>query len=620
MYSEYNRNQYYAQRDLDSIASNDQSEEHSIYTEDDGSRSEYTEESMERNPYRNMPPPPGVPRVGHHDDMYREGVYDSRSGYDEFYDQRGPSNGNDYRYQGGRASRMNERSRPRGRDQSPNAMNRRSSRSQSPGMNRRNSRSQSPSMRQSRGVQNGKQSRRYPNDSEPSTSRDTKRKLKLAAIPIIVLIVISIAIVIVFATRGGGDDKNTMDNQELIQISLPTSSPTFQGEYNCPAGYVGPSPTKGCLGYVQCNGLGRIEGEVLACPAKTLYDVNLNTCSWEESVDCSTVATGANDNIDTDSGTGVASSPTMKPVSTVSTASKEGEKVGPTQTFNHKLSFQGVLTLGDVSTFEKNMENYINIFFSPSRGELGEGIDTLAANDAVLNSISDAKVELTIKKFEWSGVTRLRSLQENAELVMIYDQKTEYVTSYSSIKVGTVVRYPYEERYEPFLIDYLKSTDDVFGSLTSVDFLEPGQSSSSGGQDSSQSSSPVAAPSMSPSSPSETAAPSIAIETASPSAVTVDVATAAAAVVSETTAPTGTTFMAFPEYATVQGFMWIDLNKNGLYETNEPPAAGTFANLKRCNDKWVQTTSSNVNGQYQFLAVEEGDYYVEFFRPGENCE
>lgn len=352
MYNECSqRNQYYAhQRDLDSIASNDQIDEHSIYTDDDGSRSEYTEESMERNPYRNMPPPPGVPRVGHHDDMYGEDNYDSRMRYDEFYDRRGPQNGNEYRYQGGRKSRQNERHAVRGRDQSPN------------NMNRRNSRSPSPSMRVATrgrgGAQNADVRRCSSESSEPSRSRDTKQKLKLAAIPIIVLIVIFVAIAIVFANRGGGDEKNTSDNQELIQIAMPTSSPTYQGEYNCPAGYVGPVPTKGCLGYVQCNGLGGIEGEVLACPAKTLYDVNLNTCSWEESVTCSTIsAADANDNagMATDSST---ASPTMKPVATVSTVPiNGGTKVGPAVTWNHKLSFQGVLTLGDVSTFEKNMEN-----------------------------------------------------------------------------------------------------------------------------------------------------------------------------------------------------------------------------------------------------------------------
>lgn len=246
---------------------------------------------------------------------------------------------------------------------------------------------------------------------------------------------------------------------------------------------------------------------------------------------------------------------------------------------------------------------------------MGDDIATLAANDPILNNLTEVKVDLTIKKFEWSGINRLRHLQENVELIMIYDQKTEYVTDDSSIKVGTVVKHPYEEQYEQFLIDYLKSTDDVFGSLTSVDFLESEQSSST----SDETSSPLTTPSMSPSETSESAiaAPSVLIETASPSE-----SITAAAPVPITASPTAPTqlFVAFPEYATVQGVMWIDTNKNGLYETNEPPAVGTFANLLQCDDKWVQTTSSNVNGQYQFLGVQEGEYYVQFFKPTDNCE
>ncbi|KAL7506302.1 hypothetical protein ACHAXN_003593, partial [Cyclotella atomus] len=609
----YRNNPYDQQRDLDSIASNDHSEEqHSVYTDDDGSRSEYTEESMERNPYRGVP---GVPRVGHHDDMYHEPYR-----HDEMYDSRADY-GHDYRFQGGRPNPRIYENRPpmRGRSQSPkNAMNRRDSRSQSPNMNRGNSRSQSPSARniKGRGSQyyaNNNPPKRYSNTNDMvddilsernSAHHDTKRKLKLVAIPIIVLVVVSAVLGIVFATRGDDDRKNTSENnEELIQISLPTPSPTFMGEYNCPDGFLGPVPTKGCLGYAQCDGMGGIEGEVLNCPSKTLYDVSLNTCSWEESVDCSTKVELGESGDSSESLATVAVSPTTKPVTVAATGAAVigGNKVGPTDTFNHKLSFQGVLSLGDVATFEQNMENYINIFFSSSRGDvLGEDMGTLAANDPILNSITNAKVDLTIKKFEWSGVTRLRYLEENVELIMIYDQNTEYVTSDSSIKVGTVVRYPYEEQYEPFLIEYLKSTDDVFESLSSVSFLEPGQSSS-GSQPSSGTSAPAASPSISPSvtKQSETAAPSIAVRTPAPSIETV---TTAAPFTDKTTSPPSiSAFLTFTEYATVKGLMWIDTNGNGLYETNEPPAVGTFVNLKQCDDKWVQTQQSNANGQYQFI-------------------
>jgi hypothetical protein len=313
----------------------------------------------------------------------------------------------------------------------------------------------------------------------------------------------------------------------------------------------------------------------------------------------------------------------MKPATVAATgaAVTKGTTVSPTDTFNHKLSFQGVLTIGDVATFEQNLENYINIFFSSSRGDvLGKDLATLAANDPILNSITNAKVALTIKKFEWSGVTRLRHLQENVEVLVIYDQNTEYVTSDPSIKVGTVVRYPYEEQYEPSLIEYLKSTDDVFGSLSSVNFLEPGQSSSGSSQPSSETSAPAVSPSISPSvtSKAETAAPSNTIETPAPGIETVT--TALPDIVTATSTSSYTAFLAFPEYATIKGLMWIDTNGNGLYETSEPPAVGTYATLNKCDDKWVQTTDSNANGQYIFSGVEEGEYYIQFFRPSENCE
>ena len=595
-------NPYYRQRDLDSIASNDQSEEHSVYT-DDGSRSEYTEETMERNSYHNLPPP-GVPRVGHHDDMY-----DSRPRY-------GPPNGNSYRYPGGYNNPKVYEDRLIGQG------NRRNSRSQSPSYNRRSIRSQSPSMSRNSRVATPRQKRnvndhRDTNDvvdeiiSERNRSADVKRTIKLVAVPAIIVVVIAISIGIVFATRSGGNGRNASEtqDQELIQILLPTSSPTFQGEYHCPSGFTGPVPTKGCLGYVQCNGMGGIEGGVLDCPSGTLYDANLKTCSWEASVDCSTKAPG---NKNTDSNVddiGVASNPatsppTFKPTASHDTAKSNTIKVGPTNTFNHRLSFQGVLTLGDVATFETNMENYIRIFFSPSRAELlGDDAAALAEDDTILNNLTDVKVDLTIKKFEWSGMTRLRRLQDNVELIVVYDQKTEYMTSDPSIKVGTVVRYPYEDQYEQFLIDYLKTTDDVFGSLTSVDFLEPGQITA-------VSSIETKSPSLSP--VSETLAPTIVIVTSSPSPAPTN---------EPSSSSTELSFVAFPEYGKVRGFMWIDTNKNGLFETTEPSATGTFANLRQCeDDKWMQTTSTNGNGQYQFLGVEEGEYYVEFFRPSEECE
>lgn len=43
---------------------------------------------------------------------------------------------------------------------------------------------------------------------------------------------------------------------------------------------------------------------------------------------------------------------------------------------------------------------------------------------------------------------------------------------------------------------------------------------------------------------------------------------------------------------------------------------GLFVNLRECeNDRWKATTTSSAIGQYQFTGVEEGEYYIDFFKP-----
>jgi hypothetical protein len=464
---------------------------------------------------------------------------------------------------------------------------------------------------------------------------NTKRTMKLIAVPIIIVVVIASAIGIVLATRGGDNDRNASENQEMIQVNFPTPSPTFLGEYTCPVGFTGPSPTRGCLGYVQCNGRGEIEGGIINCAAGTLYDVKLETCSWADSVDCSTAAEASNGEADSTTGATSLATPAVPDDTTtaVETAvSESGTTVGPIDTTNHNLSFQGIDTVGDVSEFEQNLENYINIFFSSSRVTvLGEDIAALAEDDAVLNSLSSVKINLKITKFEWSGVTRLRNLQQNLQLIVIYDQTTEYSTTDESIKVGTVVRHPYEDQYEPALVEYLKASDDAFAALTSIAFLEPGQS---GGQTSSETTAPTKAPVIAP---SETTAPVMSTtethqqteptpvpsvnslpETSAPSTFFATTSPTPKSIPSQS--PTGG-LMAFQEFVTIKGYMWIDSNGDGLYQSSEPPAQATYANLRTCeDDKWVSTTSSNGAGQYQFVGIEEGEYYVEFFKPSNNCK
>jgi serine-aspartate repeat-containing protein C/D/E len=67
--------------------------------------------------------------------------------------------------------------------------------------------------------------------------------------------------------------------------------------------------------------------------------------------------------------------------------------------------------------------------------------------------------------------------------------------------------------------------------------------------------------------------------------------------------------------------MWIDRNKDGHSDIeSEPFSSGTFANLRQCDGKWVQTTRSNDQGYYEFVNMTEGEYYLEFFLPSYECE
>lgn len=120
---------------------------------------------------------------------------------------------------------------------------------------------------------------------------------------------------------------------------------------------------------------------------------------------------------------------------------------------------------------------------------------------------------------------------------MIYDQNTEYEyeTIDSSINVGTVVKYPYEDQYKRFLMKYLKSKDDLFESLTSVINVDRHKRERS---------------------------------------------------------------------------VWIKWTT----------CCWNICQSLSLQWNMGQTLQLNAVGQYQFVGVEEGEYYVEFFRPDGSCE
>ncbi|EED89681.1 predicted protein [Thalassiosira pseudonana CCMP1335] len=629
-----NGNLYGRERDLDSIASNDHEddEDYSVYT--DGSGSQYTDERGGLPPQRQFQqqqqqyPQPGVPRVGHYDGPPSRGgtSFHSAGG------SRGNAGGSrgtsvpKYSYQGG----YNSKPIGRGRSMSPSVAR-----------DRRGAPPPASRVSQQRGGGGGGgvygRDGRYDdgsrgggkrrNDesvrSDQKNGRSKWRKVKLAAIPISVVLVIAVSIVVVFVTKGGGDD-SVNESGEMIDIAIspPTTSPTYAGDYFCPVGIRGPVPTKGCLGYVQCDGYGDIEGTVLPCGSGTLFDVKLNTCTWADDVDC---ATKPPNNVEDGNAT-TPTTPTSKPSSPPAPSVAEtSELKGPITTSNHQLSFVGIKSPGDMTVFEQNLENYVNIFFSPTaRVEYAlfdEETLALFEKDDILQSLTDVNVVLSVQSFNLSSRLRKQRYLQNGvpELVMTYDQDTEYRTSDSSISIGAIVRHPYEEKYQPALVEYLKSTDDVFASLQSVNFLEGGESSKTAPPTKKPTNAPSKAEVVtdSPTPFSDTPGPTDKVTTKAPSNKPASSAPTESPIVF---------FPAFTEYMWIRGFVWEDVNKDGIYQTNTEPAAPTsLFMLHKCTDKngdWIQgpfdsmpTKTNPENGQYEFQVDESGMYMIQFYPP-----
>eukprot|EP00970_Alexandrium_tamarense_P003009 scaffold430_cov187-Alexandrium_tamarense.AAC.18 len=169
------------------------------------------------------------------------------------------------------------------------------------------------------------------------------------------------------------------------------------------------------------------------------------------------------------------------------------------------------------------------------------------------------------------------------EPVMTYDQDMEYRTSDSSISIGAIVRHPYKKKYQPALVEYLKSTDDVFASLQSVNFLEGGESSKTAPPTKNPTNAPSKAEvvSDSPTPFSNIPGPTDKVTTKAPSFKPASSAPASSA---PTESPI-VFFPAFTEYMWIRGFVWEDVNKDRIYQTNTEPAAPTsLFMLHKCTD------------------------------------
>mmetsp|Transcript_5113 Transcript_5113/g.7878 ORF Transcript_5113/g.7878 Transcript_5113/m.7878 type:complete len:540 (-) Transcript_5113:1384-3003(-) len=77
----------------------------------------------------------------------------------------------------------------------------------------------------------------------------------------------------------------------MPNIVNPPTTPSL----SCPSGYTGIRPHDHCTKYYHCVG-GNLAGEVLGCPAGTLFDVNYQYCNWSNLVTCETPVTGCYSN------------------------------------------------------------------------------------------------------------------------------------------------------------------------------------------------------------------------------------------------------------------------------------------------------------------------------------
>jgi hypothetical protein len=68
-------------------------------------------------------------------------------------------------------------------------------------------------------------------------------------------------------------------------------------------------------------------------------------------------------------------------------------------------------------------------------------------------------------------------------------------------------------------------------------------------------------------------------------------------------------------YAAVGGFVWHDLNGNGLQDPGEPGLAGIVVNLFNAQGVLVATTTTDASGHYLFTNVAPGQYYLQFTAP-----
>ncbi len=69
------------------------------------------------------------------------------------------------------------------------------------------------------------------------------------------------------------------------------------------------------------------------------------------------------------------------------------------------------------------------------------------------------------------------------------------------------------------------------------------------------------------------------------------------------------------ETASVGDFVWNDIDMDGIQDEGEPGIEGVTVNLYDCEDNFIASTMTDMDGMYMFTDLMPGDYYVEFELP-----
>ena len=458
------------------------------------------------------------------------------------------------------------------------------------------------------------------NNNEPGSNGNGGRKEKkknkkqmkiwliLALIIILIATAVSVSSIIMKKKKTAGNNNGSFnnsagDNTQLISVNLPTSSPTYSGEYYCPLGQPGPVATRGCLGYVACDYFGK-GGSVIYCPSNTLYDVDVGICNHYDLVNClepqyqsTTTAT-------------VPSTTTSTPPTLTFFNPEKTTYVPPKYTSGHRLLFTGISNPGNINILEAELTKYLNYFYTPEHMEM-----VLDVNDE-LRSLSDVSITLTITTLERRWMRTRRRSQEDSSLsrfIMVYDQSTSYRTSDVTISIGTIVRRPFDIEYTNGLVNQLQEGyPDSFLNLSSIEYLEIGELTSPPTPFTSTadlttiltevSSAPTASNINIPTKVPTTKQLFTLVPNPSPTTLPV--------IISEV--PTITP----PTTLTLTGIVWLDEDQNGMKETTEPPMPKQFVNLRECiDDMWVAINQTDDMGQYYFTNITEGNYYIDYLKP-----